>query len=521
MSLDSCPWLHRGSYAHLEGGDMDAGGRGQLVDGVHRRMFWIGWLANAVGAAVVTLALGFLIPIFFADIDAHALLLENLPFMVPYFIVAGMVVMTLADRNHDKAVAWIREGREPTPAEHRLTLQLCSRSVLITAGCWAVGGTMFGLLNLDHGVGFAILCAATIWLGGETTSALEYLLSERGARPVTALALAARLPSRPVGLGVRDRLLAAWSLGTGVPITGVLAVGIVGVANDGVETRYVAAAGLFLGAVALVVGLLATILAAKAIADPVTSVRAALDRVAGGDLDTHVRIDDGSEVGLLQAGFNRMAEGMRERERIRDMFGRQVGHDVARAALRDGARLYGEEREIGALFIDITGSTSMALAMPPTEVVAVLNRFFRVVVDVVESEQGLVNKFEGDAALCVFGAPVACGDPAGSALRAARTLAARLDRELPEIGFGIGVSAGRAVAGNVGSERRFEYTVIGDPVNEAARLCDLAKQRGEAVIASESALHRSADGEDESWAVTDRTVLRGRLDATGLALPRG
>ncbi len=88
-----------------------------------------------------------------------------------------------------------------------------------------------------------------------------------------------------------------------------------------------------------------------------------------------------------------------------------------------------------------------------------------------------MNKFEGDAALCVFGAPARSDDPAGQALCAARELAERLEREVPEIGFGIGVSAGRAVAGNVGSEHRFEYTVIGDPVNEAARLSDLAKER--------------------------------------------
>ena len=93
----------------------------------------------------------------------------------------------------------------------------------------------------------------------------------------------------------------------------------------------------------------------QAIADPVTSVRAALERVARGDLDAEVAVDDGSEVGLLQAGFNRMAEGLRERERIRDLFGRQVGEDVARAALRGGARLGGEEREIGALFVDLVG----------------------------------------------------------------------------------------------------------------------------------------------------------------------
>ncbi len=156
-------------------------------------------------------------------------------------------------------------------------------------------------------------------------------------------------------------------------------------------------------------------------------MRAAVERVAAGDLDVEVPIDDASEVGQLQAGFNRMAEGLRERERIRDLFGRQVGEEVARAALDEGVRLGGEEREIGALFVDLTGSTSMALAMPPTHVVRLLNKFFRVVIDVVEAEGGFVNKFEGDAALCVFGAPAPSEDPAGQAL-SARAQAGRAPR---------------------------------------------------------------------------------------------
>ncbi|MGH2805210.1 MAG: adenylate/guanylate cyclase domain-containing protein, partial [Thermoleophilaceae bacterium] len=266
-------------------------------------------------------------------------------------------------------------------------------------------------------------------------------------------------------------------------------------------------------------GLFATLFAAKAIADPVTSVRDGLERVKRGELEARVPVDDGSEVGLLQAGFNRMAEGLCERERIRDLFGRQVGEEVARAALRDGTRLGGEEREVGALFVDLVGSTSMAMAMPPTEVVRLLNRYFRIVVEVSEREGGLVNKFEGDAALCVFGAPVARADPAGDALRCARRLAARLSSDVPEVDFGIGVSAGRAVAGNVGAEHRFEYTVIGDPVNEAARLSTLAKQRPERVLASKAALARAADAESAAWSITESALLRGRDAPTGLAHP--
>ena len=358
-------------------------------------------------------------------------------------------------------------------------------------------------LNVDHSVGAAAVIGAAFWLGGETTSALGYLVTEESVlRPVTERALAYRQPERTRAPGVRHRLLMAWSLGTAVPLLGVTVVGVGGLANSDVDPGSVALACVFLGSVALAVGWLATSIVAHAITEPLNSMREAVDQIAAGDLDVSVPIDDSSEVGRLQAGFNRMAEGLRERERIRDLFGRQVGHDVARAALDEGARLGGEEREIGALFVDLAGSTSMSLAMPPTEVVRLLNRFFRVVIEVVESGGGFVNKFEGDAALCVFGAPAPSDDPAGQALCAARTLATRLEREVPEIGFGIGVSAGRAVAGNVGSEQRFEYTVIGDPVNEAARLSDLAKERGERVIASDAALDRASPSRPRSgsWA---------------------
>ena len=492
----------------------------RLARALEWRLTWLGWIANSIGAAVVFMAIGFLLAVFYDAGLRDRLGQENVVLVVVLVLVLGIALTWIMKRRRRRALGWLVEGREPTASERRLTLGVPAYTALLTAAGWTAGGVVGVLFNLEHSFGTVALIAASAWLGGETTSALAYLLNERALRPVTALVLAGREPERSAGPGVRDRLLFAWSLGTGVPVMSVLVVGIVGLTDNEADVAAVAAACVFLGGVALAVGLLATVVTARAITDPLTSMRGAVEQVAAGNLDVQVPIDDASEVGMLQAGFNRMAEGLRERERIRDLFGRQVGHEVARAALAKGTRLGGEEREIGALFVDLMGSTSMALAMPPTEVVRLLNKFFRVVVDVIESEDGFVNKFEGDAALCVFGAPAPSDDPAGQALCAARSLAERLEREVPEIGFGIGVSAGRAVAGNVGAEHRFEYTVIGDPVNEAARLSDLAKERGEPVIASDAALDRASPLEVEAWELGERTVLRGRLDATGLALPR-
>ena len=164
-------------------------------------------------------------------------------------------------------------------------------------------------------------------------------------------------------------------------------------------------------------------------------------------------------------------------------------------------------------------STSLAGRRPPTEVVALLNDFFRLVVETVEEQGGWVNKFEGDAALCVFGAPTARPDAARDALCAARRLRRRLDEELQGADAGIGVSAGPAVAGNVGTEERFEYTVIGDPVNEAARLSELAKQRPERLLASAAVVERAGGEEAACWEIREEVVLRGRGTPTGLATP--
>jgi adenylate cyclase len=492
----------------------------RLAAATVRRLMLVGWLAAVAGTAVVFMAIGFLIPVFFDAGQTGELGRENVPIAIGTLLVLGAAVSLYLRRVQTRALRWVADGREPDAAEHRAVMTLAARGALANTAGWGAAAVIDGLLNLHHGAGFAAVITSGIWLGGETTSALVYLLSERTLRPVTALALESRPPERSSALGVRTRLMFAWSLGTGVPILGILVVGIVGITKSGVDAAYVGAAGVFLAGVATVTGLTLTLITARAIAAPISSVRRALDAVREGDLSAEVPIDDASEIGLLQAGFNRMADGLRDRERIRDLFGRQVGRDVAHAALDGGVRLGGEERQIGALFVDLIGSTSMALAMPPSEVVRLLNKFFRVVVEVVDGAGGLVNKFEGDAALCVFGAPVASNDPAGEALQAGRELAVRLERDVPEVGFAIGVSAGAAVAGNVGAEERFEYTVIGDPVNEAARLCDLAKERGELVLASGAAIDRSSAERAGEWTLGDSTVLRGRLEATRLARPR-
>jgi adenylate cyclase len=412
---------------------------------------------------------------------------------------------------------WLVPGLSPSNAERRYALRQPMRVAGISAALWGIAAIVFGLLQLRVSVELALTVGASILLGGITTCALAYLLSERIWRPVVAVALASGPPDRPLTPGIRARFTMAWALATGVPLLGIAAVGVQGLSGD--LDRLVPVAALVLALVGLGAGLFAVNLAARSVADPVAAVRAAVARVELGDYDAQVPIDDGSEVGLLEAGFNRMALGLRERERMRDLFGRHVGRDVASAALEGAVDLGGEVREVAVLFVDLMGSTALAFERPATEVVTLLNEFFALVVEVIEASRGWVNKFEGDAALAVFGAPVARPDPAGDALHAARELRRGIDRELSELDAGIGVSAGLAVAGNIGAEERYEYTVIGDPVNEAARLCELAKERPGRLLASQAVVSRARGEEAGRWELGDAVALRGRQSKTRVATP--
>jgi adenylate cyclase len=485
----------------------------------YRRLTWATVAANTLGGLVLFLLLAFLLP--FAPVGTDKQIALNAAVGVAYMAVT-LALGTLGGRRINAPVArWLAEERSPTADERRAALAIPMRFAMTAALFWTIGAVLFTLLNSPTSGWAALVVGGALLLAGETTSAVVYLLVERIVRPVTARALAGASPPARCGPGVRGRLMMAWSLGTGVPLLGILMIAVAGIADGDEDPTQLAAAIAFVAAVGFAVGLFAIAVASRSIADPIAAVRTGMARVEEGVLDVSVPVDDGSEVGMLEAGFNRMAAGLRDRDRLHDLFGRHVGRDVAEAALEEDGevQLGGEVREVAAVFVDIVGSTSLAGRRPPTEVVALLNDFFRIVVETIEEHGGWVNKFQGDAALCVFGAPSARSDPACDALRAARALRERLDQGLHGVDAGIGVSAGPAVAGNVGTEERYEYTVIGDPVNEAARLSELAKRRPERLLAAASVVKRAGPEEAACWEMREEVVLRGREDPTGLATP--
>jgi adenylate cyclase len=315
------------------------------------------------------------------------------------------------------------------------------------------------------------------------------------------------------------RTMLVWALGSGVPVLGIFLAAAITLIQQNVTPTQFTVAVMILALFALVFGAILMWILSWLTVTPVRVVRSALNRVEQGDLDTNVVVFDGTELGQLQRGFNSMVAGLRERERVRDLFGRHVGREVAAAAEQQRSKLGGEERHVAVIFVDIIGSTQLVTGRPATEVVELLNRFFAVIVDEVDRHHGFVNKFEGDAALAVFGAPNHLDNPEGEALAAGRAIARRIREEAPECDAGIGVAAGEAVAGNVGAKERFEYTVIGEPVIEAARLCELAKDSPGHLLASSDAVSNADETERAHWTLGDSVTLRGHDEPTRLATP--
>ncbi len=417
--------------------------------------------------------------------------------------------------------AWIASPDPPTEAQAARVLRAPLRLVVVQATLWIVATVLFAILNYTYDPLLGLGTGLTVALGGVTTSTAAYVLGELALRPVLARALAVQGTStdRRGVPGVATRWLLTWLFGTGIPVFGLMLVGVAALTPVDIDTDALARTILALTSIVLVFGALVTVLAAYQTVHPIASIQRGLARVQAGDLDAHVPVWDSTELGALQSGFNEMVDGLRERETIRDLFGRQVGEDVAAKALASGVDFGGELRPVGVLFVDLVGSTALAARERPENVVKLLNRFLAEVVEVVEECGGFINKFEGDAALAVFGAPAEIDDAAGRALRAAREMQQRLVAEVTELTAAIGVAYGEAVAGHIGTERRYEYTVIGDPVNEAARLCDLAKSHDGMVLASWVAVEAANEDERAHWHHDGRTVLRGRSQATDLAAP--
>jgi adenylate cyclase len=468
-----------------------------------------------IGVALLLVTVAFPVPSVFSDAPPW------ISFAVaPAYVVIALVLGTYwITRRTITVLRWAIEERKPTRADERNTFLVPLRVAMVLLILWGIGAalltTLYGLANST----FIPIVMFSVGFCGVLVATACYLSTEFALRPVAAQALEAGPPPRRFAPGIMGRIMTVWLLGSGMPVVGIALTAFFALVLRNLTETQFGVAVLILATATLIFGFLLMWILSWLTATPVRVVRAALKRVEEGDLRGDLVVFDGTELGELQRGFNAMVDGLRERERVRDLFGRHVGREVAAAAERERPKLGGEERHVAMVFVDIVGSTQLVTSRPAADVVQLLNRFFAVIIDEVDRHCGLVNKFEGDATLAVFGAPNHLDQPEDEALAASRAIARRLRSEVPECPAGIGVAAGQVVAGYIGARQRLEYTMIGEPVNEAARLCELAKAEPGRLLASSDTVNAAGEDERGHWSLGESVTLRGHNQPTRLAVP--
>jgi class 3 adenylate cyclase len=250
-------------------------------------------------------------------------------------------------------------------------------------------------------------------------------------------------------------------------------------------------ATVFVDRFVLLVGMIiAVILINRSFTKPIYSLLKEINKVREGDYSTQAAITTEDEIGVLTKEFNEMVKGLQEREFIRDTFGKYVTKDVATVILDKKINLEGEVRMCTILVTDIANYTTISEELAPKEIVQMLNEYFSVLVNIIQSHKGVVNKFIGDAIFAMFNVPLDDPDHAVNAIHAALAIEKITSHQVfgknKQLTTRIGINTGVVVAGNIGSADRLEYTVIGDEVNIAARLEQLNKEYGTHILLGEN-----------------------------------
>lgn len=255
---------------------------------------------------------------------------------------------------------------------------------------------------------------------------------------------------------------------------------------------------------------------------PLRTLSNAMGEVASGNLKVRVAVTSNDEAGEVTNRFNTMVEGLRERERIRETFGRYVDESVATTILARQGDASGEVGEATILFTDVAGFTTIAEFLSPSELVAVLNEYLETVLEPIRRNGGVVNTFIGDGLFASFNMPLACADHACAAVQAAIDIQRAVgDRTFGDFGVAlatrIGISSGPVIGGSVGAGQRMSYTLLGDTVNLAARLEALNKEHGTRILISQST--RVACGERFAFASLGTVAVRGRSEQIAVFSP--
>lgn len=355
----------------------------------------------------------------------------------------------------------------------------------------------------------AVALTALALLAVGYAAILHFFATELALRPIVAELALAGAPSAatPAGaVSLRWRLLLA--LPTINVITGAVAAGLVGAGEA--SFRDAAPAVVISIAVAFLVSVGLSGLVAWSLLSPVRDLLLATERIRAGDLSARAAVASSGELARLAVSFNEMVAGLIDREALHRALSSYVAPTVAERVLTEGELLAGEEVEATVCFVDIRGFTAFVERATPREAVALVNRLLGLVVPILTAHGGHANKVIGDSVLGVFGVPERLADHADRAVAAAREIALTAEGEgLP---LGIGLSSGTVLAGTVGEAGRLDFTVMGDPVNVAARVQELTRETGDTILLASSTNDALTPG-------SAPLARRGRFRIRGKALP--
>ena len=239
----------------------------------------------------------------------------------------------------------------------------------------------------------------------------------------------------------------------------------------------------------------------RALTQPIDRLDTGIRHVADDDLTIRLPVTSDDEVGRATGEFNRMVEGLAEREYLRDTFGKYVSESVATAILGNRAQSGRVANRTGIatlMFTDIEGFTRLSESLSPTDLGSILNTYLGTVVPAIERHGGVVNNFIGDGLFASFNLPLPLADHAGAAIRAA----IEIERALAHVRFAggvqvrtrIGLNTGPVIGLSIGTDKRLDYTLLGDAVNVAARVEQLNKRFGSLILATESTMRAAGDG---------------------------
>jgi adenylate cyclase len=442
------------------------------------------------------------------------------------FAVEGVLAGVYLLRAAEPARAWIAgeraedAGQQAWSAAARLPLELVRRPSLYATGAFGAGAADVLLATLLELPAYdAVLLFPASYLLYLSSIVLRYVALELGMRPLLediGEHLASPSPPGFARVSLHRRLLATVPMvtwGTALIVAGLLT-------DDTRDLDTIGLASVVALAVTAAVSTWLSLVLADAVSAPIVDLRDATRQLGAGDLAVRVPVVSTDETGELAAAFNAMVVGLSERERLRDAFGAFVDPALTERVLAEGTDLHGEEIEASILFLDVRAFTAFAERAAPQEVVACLNELYEAVVPVIQQYGGHANKFVGDGLLAVFGAPERHADHAARAVAAACDIA-RLVREGRGGGLrvGLGVNSGRVVVGTIGGGGRRDFTVIGAPVNTAARVEAATRLTGDDVLITETTL-RALGPHGDDFEERPSVPLKGKSATVRLYAPR-